>query len=187
MLKERFVLIISVVSIFLIFSGCSIISSLSLTPTPVPPTMTATAVPPTVTPTPVPPTSTATPVMPTATHTSPPPTATATPKQFAIQSSAFEADILEYCNTDIAITDAEGDSIRIEVLSGTLSIRDGRFAVWCYGAKHTWVGVLTYGNHTFNSDKDNPLQFTIDKDKGYVYIKGKGSVKLPDGQVIELP
>lgn len=142
---------------------------------------TETAVPPIATA--VPPTSTSVP----PTNTRIPPTATIKPTPFILKEKAFEANILETCNTDIAITDVVGDGLMIEVLSGTLSIRQGGFTVWCYGAKHTWMGSLVYDGYTFISDNNNPLQFMIEKDRGYVYLKGSGSVTYPDGKVIEFP
>jgi hypothetical protein len=59
--------------------------------------------------------------------------------------------------------------------------------LWCYGAKHTWIGKLTYAGYTFASDENDPLQFVVDKNKGYAYIKGKGAVTLPDGTIVPLP
>jgi hypothetical protein len=103
-----------------------------------------------------------------------------------ITDKKFQADVLENCKTDIAITGSTGDTLRIKVQSGTLSIRNGKFAVWCYGAKHTWISTVSYSGHTFSSDADEPLQFVVDKDKGYVHVAGKGTVTLPDGTVVEL-
>jgi hypothetical protein len=116
-----------------------------------------------------------------------PPRVTATPEPLVLQGEAFEADTEETCSTDVAITEVVGEGLRIEVLSGSLSIREGGLTIWCYGAKHTWMGTLSYGDHTFVSDEEDPLQFTLDKDRGYVYLAGEGSVELPDGSVVDLP
>ena len=59
--------------------------------------------------------------------------------------------------------------------------------IWCYGAKHTWMGNLTYGDYTFDSDDNSPLQFVLDRVKGYTYLSGTGSVTKPDGKTVELP
>lgn len=142
-------------------TGCEAIPSQMATPTP-----TATATP-TTTPTPIP---------------------SPTPKFFAIKSADFDEG--ETCfeqNVEIEILSAKGSSLEFQVTSGSVTIKKGRIVIFCYEAKHTWIGTLTYAGYTFTSDKDNPLQFQVTKNQGYVYIKGKGSVKTPDGTVVELP
>jgi len=124
---------------------------------------------------------------PTATPTSVPPTATPKPEPLVIEGEAFEADVQGTCSTDVAITEVVGDALRIQVLSGSISIREGGLTIWCYGAKHTWIGTLTYGGYTFESDEDDPLQFILDRNKGYSYLAGKGRVIQPDGRSVELP
>ena len=142
------------------------------------PSPTLTAIPPTPTPT----------STPTPTPTPVPPTATPKPEPLVIKGDAFEADSQSACNNvDVAITDVVGDGLRIQVLSGSIAIRDGGLTIWCYGAKHTWMGKLTYGGYTFDSDEDSPLQFTLDSRKGYTYLSGKGNVTQPDGKIVELP
>jgi hypothetical protein len=148
------------------------------TATPVPSTATPSA---TATATPVPSTAT-----PSATPT-PAPTRTPKPAPLVIKGEAFEADYEGTCSTDVAITEVVGDALRIEVLSGTISIREGGLTIWCYGAKHTWIGTLTYGGYTFISDEESPLQFILDRSKGYSYLSGKGTVVKPDGTSVELP
>ena len=151
------------------------------------PSPTLTAIPPTPTPTSTP-TPTPTPVPPTATPTPVPPTATPKPEPLVIKGDAFEADSQSACpNVDVAITDVVGDGLRIQVLSGSIAIRAGGLTIWCYGAKHTWMGKLTYGGYTFDSDENSPLQFTLDSRKGYIYLSGKGNVTQPDGKIVELP
>ena len=109
---------------------------------------------------------------------------TSTPVPFAITDPKFEAAYRGACNTDATITSVEGNSFEA---GGQISIRNGALALWCYGAKHTWKGRLTYAEHVFDSDNESPLQFMVDKDEGYVYLGGKGTVTLPDGTVITLP
>ena len=136
---------------------------------------------PTLTPTAIPPT-------PTPTSTPVPPTATPMPEPLVIKGEAFEADVQDSCgSTDVAITEVVGDGLRIKVLSGSIAIREGGLTIWCYGAKHTWIGNLTYGGHTFDSDENSPLQFILDQRDGYTYLSGKGSVTQPDGKIVELP
>jgi len=58
---------------------------------------------------------------------------------------------------------------------------------WCHGYTHTWEGKSTFGGFTFDSEPGSPLSFTVDRDKGYLYLSGSGEVTKPDGEVIELP
>ncbi|MFN2218696.1 MAG: FHA domain-containing protein [Anaerolineae bacterium] len=147
------------------------------------PTATATPIPPTPTPTATPtPTQT-----PTPTPTPVPPTATPKPEPLVLQGEAFEADVQDSCSVDVAITEVIGDGLRIKVLSGSIPIRQNGLTIWCYGAKHTWMGNLTYGDYTFDSDDNNPLQFILDRIKGYTYLSGTGRVTQPDGKIVELP
>ncbi len=116
---------------------------------------------------------------------------------FVIRDEKFEATYKESCNTDAEIVDVSDGAFSVRGLidmqnvgifsvEGLLETRK-REDLFCYGAKHTWIGTLTYGGYTFISDKDEPLQFMVDKDKGYVYVKGKGTVKMPDGKTVKLP
>jgi hypothetical protein len=138
---------------------------------------------PTVTFTPQPtstPTPTETPIPP-ATAT---PLPTATPVPFAIQDEKF-VGYLQDCKTDIDVTGINNDTFSIKV-NTTISMIKGGWAIFCWGAKHTWVGTLTYAGYTFASDADHPLQFVVDEKKGYLYVAGKGTVTLPDGKTVEL-
>ena len=134
-------------------------------------------------PTPLPPLPTDTP-QPAATQT-PTTIPSPTPRSFAIQDKAFQ-DYEQDCQTDVNITGVNGDSLQIKVNS-TISMINGNWAVFCYGAKHTWIGVLTYEGYTFASDADDPLQFQVTASQGYVYIKGIGTVTMPDGTQVNLP
>lgn len=152
---------IALISVLLFSIACGAIQT---TPTPVPTPI------PTPTPTPVPPTP--------------------TPKTFVIQDEAFEAEYEEhktYCDVDAQVQSA-GDELYL-VVGGEMwiPIRGTSWVLWCYGAKHTWIGELTYAGHTFASDDGDPLQFLIDEHKGYVYVAGKGTVTLPDGTSVTLP
>ncbi len=105
-------------------------------------------------------------------------------RQFAIRDSHFEAEYKGDCKTEANIISVEGDTFSV---GGQVSIRYGEFVVWCYGAKHTWIGTLTYAGYTFASDENTPLQFMVSEDQGYVYVDGKGTVTFPDGSVVTLP
>jgi len=92
------------------------------------------------------------------------------------------------CHTDAEITASSSQGYQVK---GLVHFFGGQTHLWCNGAKHTWIGRhenIQLGAITLiDSDKENPLQFRIDKEKGYVYQKGKGTVTLPDGKVIKLP
>jgi hypothetical protein len=111
------------------------------------------------------------------------PTATATPKSFIITDSAFVPSYKEHCTSDVSITAVNGQKFTIK---GTIAFTQAGLTWWCYDARHTWIGTLTYAGFTFASDADDPLQFTITP-KGYLYVKGKGTVTMPDGSVVTLP
>lgn len=68
-----------------------------------------------------------------------------------------------------------------------IPLRGTDFVLWCYGAKHTWQGEATYAGYTFESSPDDPLQFVVDRDKGYYYKQGTGTVTMPEGEVVTLP
>jgi len=110
-------------------------------------------------------------------------TPTATPKSFAIQDADFQ-DFEEDCKTNVNITSVSGDSFGLT--GSPISMINGEWALFCYGAKHTWIGTLTYAGYTFTSDENNPLQFMVTEGQGYIYVKGDGSVTTPEGETIVL-
>jgi hypothetical protein len=102
---------------------------------------------------------------------------------FAIKHEKFKPDYEGTCNTDVKVASVEGDGLYV---LGKISIRDGYHTLWCYGAKHIWIGKLSYAGYIFDSDKKYPLQFTVSKDKGYLFLKGKGTVTTPKGKIVKL-
>jgi len=91
------------------------------------------------------------------------------------------------CRTDAEITASSSQGYQTR---GMVERFGGQFHLWCNGAKHTWIGRhenIQGAIALIDSDKENPLQFKIDKEKGYVYQKGKGTVTMSDGKVIKLP
>ncbi|MBN2545518.1 MAG: hypothetical protein JXB50_06960 [Spirochaetes bacterium] len=58
--------------------------------------------------------------------------------------------------------------------------------LWCHGSIHQWQGKVKYGYYTFISSKNDPLQFIVDKNIGYYYIKGTGKVITPEGKKLKL-
>jgi hypothetical protein len=105
----------------------------------------------------------------------------------ALTGKYFQAEDYE-CGNDVDIKidridpTPDGDSRHVE--GKFLILLDGRPVADCYGAKHTWLGKLTYNGYTFESDVDDPLVFTYVRNKGYVHLRGKGRVVMPDGKVI---
>ncbi len=59
--------------------------------------------------------------------------------------------------------------------------------IWADGVTHTWIGKCTYRGYLFDSDAGKPLVFRVDKDNGYTYVGGKGTVTTPDGKSTTLP
>jgi formylglycine-generating enzyme required for sulfatase activity len=142
------------------------------------PTATATLAPPSPTPT----HQASTPTSAAPTSTSAPQDSTPTP--FAIQGEPFAVDYAGECETDVQIKNVVGDGLDV---SGEISIRNGQWTLWCYGARHTWLGTLDYGGYNFASSATDPLQFLVTRDQGYLFVDGQGAVTLPDGNVVALP
>ena len=82
---------------------------------------------------------------------------------------------------EVSIGKAPGEEMAM------LEIRNGRPLWRCPGAKHTFIGRVLLFGYIFDSDKQNPLRFTVDKAEGYVYLNGKGVVTMPDGSTRALP
>ena len=69
----------------------------------------------------------------------------------------------------------------------TFMRQSGMPSAWCHDLRHVWIGEATYAGYTFKSSPDDPLQFVVDRDKGYYYEQGTGTVTTPDGEVVTLP
>jgi hypothetical protein len=121
---------------------------------------------------------------PLATPTETPIPPTPTPKILVLTDKAFDADLKDTCVTDVRITAVQGTSFTVK---GTLTMRNDQIYVWCYAAKHTWIGTLTYAGYTFASDAVDPLQFVVEEGSRYRYVSGKGTVTKPDGEAVSLP
>lgn len=118
-----------------------------------------------------------------ATNT-PAPTAIPTSEPIVLTDDIFEADIKETCSTDVPITGYENSVFSIG--GGSISFRNGRLALWCYGARHQWIGAIEYEGYTFVSDENDPMQFEIVKDVGYRFVGGIGTLTYPDGRQVGL-
>lgn len=57
---------------------------------------------------------------------------------------------------------------------------------WFSGAEHIMMGKIALNNYVFDSDPNYPLTFKVVKEKGYVYVSGRGTITLPDHKIIEL-
>jgi hypothetical protein len=55
------------------------------------------------------------------------------------------------------------------------------------GSIYTFFGTVRLLKHVFSSDTEDPLVFKLVMEKGFVYVKGKGKVTLPDGKVLTVP
>jgi hypothetical protein len=100
--------------------------------------------------------------------------------QFSITEKDFIPEYKEECNTNIKLSMEDGKYIA----DGMHSAKGGNY---CHKARHTLIGKVIIFAYVFDSEKDDPLQFIVDKDKGYVYVKGKGTITNPDGKAIKLP
>ena len=108
---------------------------------------------------------------------------------FAIEDDRlFDSSVPGMCSTDTKMESKKGEYL---VLAGGYVERiNGKFRLWCNGAKHTWIGKnedIEGAIAIIDSDKDDPLQFRVDRNKGYVYVKGTGVVTMPDGRSVKLP
>jgi hypothetical protein len=71
--------------------------------------------------------------------------------------------------------------------TATVTIVNGKVLLWGQGSTHTLIGQVRIAGCAFDSDQQDPLQFMVDRDKGDVYLKGRGTVAMPDGRTIRLP
>jgi len=106
------------------------------------------------------------------------------PRDYRIPAGAFPLDTQEDCRTNASITSVDESGF---MASGTISMINGAFALWCPGAQHSWVGTLSYEGYSFASDAVRPLRFRVEADGSYKYVGGAGTVTEPDGSEITLP
>ena len=107
---------------------------------------------------------------------------------FTIKHEKFAAD--DACDAEGTIElRMEGGKLR-SVTGSDFQVfmrKSGFPSAWCHGVRHVWKGKATYEGYTFESSPDDPLQFVVDRSKGYVYVEGKGTVTTPEGKVVDLP
>ena len=109
-------------------------------------------------------------------------------KEFSIKDNVFESGVE-------AVTFIDFYSNEESVLSSKITpgknanwqAPNGKVVVFGYGTTHRWLGKNEFKGYVFEGDKINPLVFKVVKEKGYTYVKGKGSIIKPDGTIIKLP
>jgi hypothetical protein len=186
MKKGYRITILLVITMSLMVFGCRTGQFLSPTFTATP-THTAT---PTITLTNTP-TLTATPTFTATVSQTPSPLPTSTPKTFYITHYLFYADRYSSpCpNYDHSIYNIEwnAQNLLVFTIEGNFKIiRPSQLQLWCVGATHTWIGKLSYGPYTFDSDPASPLRFMVTPD-GYKYAGGKGTVYYLYGPAVSFP
>jgi hypothetical protein len=108
----------------------------------------------------------------------------AKPMDFVIPAGTFPLDTQTSCRRDASILAVDDAGFQA---SGTISMINGEFALWCPGAQHSWAGTLSYEGYTFASDAVRPLRFRVETDGSYKYVGGAGTVTQQDGSEITLP
>jgi len=54
------------------------------------------------------------------------------------------------------------------------------------GSTYTFIGKVMLLKYTVDSTEDDPLVLKLIKDKGFVYVKGRGTITTPKGDTIDL-
>ena len=107
---------------------------------------------------------------------------------FAIKDVNFQAS--DACDgTGTLEVFMENDSVQAKALDDiqTKLIKSGFPSMWCHGLVHQYRGTVEVSGYTFESDANDPLQFKVDRTKGFYYLSGKGTVTDPNGKVTTLP
>lgn len=105
-------------------------------------------------------------------------------QSYKIPAGTFPMDDMIDCRTDVSISEVTADGFQVN--GPTISMHKDRFVIWCPGARHTWVGSLTYEGYSFTSDAADPLVFTLDSEGAYVYAGGRGTITEPGGKKVDL-
>jgi len=107
---------------------------------------------------------------------------------FTIKSKDFQAS--DTCDaTGTVEISMESGQVQVKARSDYKAkmLKNGMPSQWCNGATHQFVGTVKASGYTFESDTNKPLQFVVDRGKGFYYLAGKGSVTDPQGKVTTLP
>ncbi|MCX5886396.1 MAG: hypothetical protein NT096_10890 [Proteobacteria bacterium] len=54
------------------------------------------------------------------------------------------------------------------------------------GSVYTFIGKVRLAGYNFDSDTKSPLSFKLVKEKGFVYLSGKGIITAKDGKLFQL-
>ncbi|MGH8549322.1 MAG: hypothetical protein ACRERU_12130 [Methylococcales bacterium] len=109
-------------------------------------------------------------------------------KEFTIKDSRLiEEECPPVCHTQTEIKAVPGG-----YETGGAVHYDGKGArIFCPPARHTWIGrsvdIANGAILEITSSDDAPLVFEVDATKGYLYVEGRGQVRLNDGSLINLP
>jgi hypothetical protein len=80
---------------------------------------------------------------------------------------------------------AFGDMVSRSSPTKPIQIKPQAF-LWCNGATHVFANSVSVAKFLFEPAADSTLKFRVDQEKGYVFAGGKGKVKPPKGEVIDL-
>ena len=107
---------------------------------------------------------------------------------FTIKSKDFQAS--DACDaTGTLEVSMESGRVKVKARSDYKAhmLKNGMPSQWCNGATQEFVGTVKVSGYTFESDTNKPLQFVVDRSKGFYYLAGKGSVTDPQGKVTTFP
>jgi hypothetical protein len=112
-------------------------------------------------------------------------TLTCSPGAYTINAEEFSAS--DACNAEGTYEVRTQDDRVSATAMGEIKaefIQAGGFGatLWCHGLRHRFIGRVEHGGYVFESDAENPLQFVVDRDKGYHYEQGAGTVTGPNGE-----
>ncbi len=105
---------------------------------------------------------------------------------FSIRSRFFE---------NLKVSAKAGIFLTFDVLGGKLSIGGDSLEdigdPFRYGIEHRYMNdvQMDFGGERYviHGARSEPIVFMAVRDKGYVYVRGRGSVTLPDGTTVQLP
>jgi len=100
-----------------------------------------------------------------------------------LTGDAFSAKGDSACDTDVMITGATGEELQTD---GHVGVVGGEPTLFCPGARHKWLGTVEYGGFKVRSNRDDPLRFSVDANKGYVLAGGRGSITFPSGSQVTI-
>jgi len=107
---------------------------------------------------------------------------------FTIEDENFHAtDVCDAEGTYEIFMEIGGIRAKAQVDIQVHMLLDGIPSLWCHGLIHQFVGTVNIFGYTFESDENEPMQFKVDRKKGYYYVAGRGTITDPEGRVTVLP